>query len=100
LIRIWQLYFEKYFTAPNTVINDSIIFIIKIQEEEEREEVEQARIETDSSRVDKALNEMNISTAKEAHQLARTRAVENKDQLCEISRALAVLSSASVRFNI
>jgi LETM1 and EF-hand domain-containing protein 1 len=66
-----------------------------IKEEEEREEVEQARIETDSSRVDKALNEMNISTAKEAHQLARTRAVENKDQLCEISRALAVLSSAS-----
>ncbi|CAJ2677234.1 mitochondrial proton/calcium exchanger protein-like [Trifolium pratense] len=66
-----------------------------IKKEEEREEVEQARIEMDPSREDKALNEMNISTAKEAHQLARTRAVENKDQLCEISRALAVLSSAS-----
>ena len=67
----------------------------RIKEEEEREEVEQARSETDSSQEDKALNEMNISTAKEAHQLARTRAVENKEQLCEISRALAVLASAS-----
>lgn len=68
-----------------------------MQEEEEKEEAEQARIEMDSSQEDKALNEMNISTAKEAHQLARNRAVESKEQLCEISRALAVLASASVR---
>lgn len=67
------------------------------EEEEERQEVVQARMESSSSEVDKALNEMNISTAKEAHQLARDRAVENKEQLCEISRALAVLASASVR---
>ncbi|KAL5053639.1 hypothetical protein RYX36_034321 [Vicia faba] len=67
----------------------------RIKEEEEKEGVEPARVETDSSQEDKALNEMNISTAKEAHQLARNRAVENKEQLCEISRALAVLSSAS-----
>ncbi|BAT73522.1 hypothetical protein LR48_Vigan1300s001500 [Vigna angularis] len=65
------------------------------EEEEERQEVVQARMESSSSQVDKALNEMNISTAKEAHQLARDRAVENKEQLCEISRALAVLASAS-----
>lgn len=68
-----------------------------MQKEEEKEGVDQARVEADSSQEDKALNEMNISTAKEAHQLARNRAVENKEQLCEISRALAVLSSASVR---
>ncbi|CAK8578671.1 unnamed protein product [Lathyrus sativus] len=67
----------------------------RIKKEEEKEEVDQARVEADSSQEDKALNEMNISTAKEAHQLARNRAVENKEQLCEISRALAVLSSAS-----
>lgn len=67
----------------------------RIKEEEEKEEAEQARIEMDSSQEDKALNEMNISTAKEAHQLARNRAVESKEQLCEISRALAVLASAS-----
>ncbi|QCD84579.1 hypothetical protein DEO72_LG2g4934 [Vigna unguiculata] len=65
------------------------------EEEEDRQEEVQARMESSSSQVDKALNEMNISTAKEAHQLARDRAVENKEQLCEISRALAVLASAS-----
>ncbi|KHN06484.1 LETM1 and EF-hand domain-containing protein 1, mitochondrial [Glycine soja] len=66
-----------------------------IKEEEEREEVVQARMENSSSQDDKALKEMNISTAKEAHQLARDRAFENKEQLCELSRALAVLASAS-----
>ncbi|GAU18735.1 hypothetical protein TSUD_80230 [Trifolium subterraneum] len=66
-----------------------------LEMQEERIKKEEETEEVDSSREDKALNEMNISTAKEAHQLARTRAVENKDQLCEISRALAVLSSAS-----
>lgn len=68
-----------------------------MQEEEERQGVEQARKESSSSQDDKALKEMTISTAKEAHQLARDRAVENIEQLCEISRALAVLASASVR---
>uniref|UniRef100_A0A0R0IKX1 Letm1 RBD domain-containing protein n=1 Tax=Glycine max TaxID=3847 RepID=A0A0R0IKX1_SOYBN len=67
-----------------------------IKEEEEREEVVQ-RMESSSSQDDKALKEMNVSTAKEAHQLARDRAFENKEQLCELSRALAVLASASVR---
>ncbi|XP_027346144.1 mitochondrial proton/calcium exchanger protein-like [Abrus precatorius] len=66
-----------------------------IKEEEEREEVEQARMESNSNQDDRALKEMNISTAKEAHQLARARALENKEQLCELSRALAVLASAS-----
>ncbi|MED6135630.1 hypothetical protein PIB30_048420 [Stylosanthes scabra] len=64
-------------------------------EEEEREGVEQSRKDINTREDDKALNEMNISTAKEAHQLARTRALENKEQLCELSRALAVLASAS-----
>ncbi|MED6130997.1 hypothetical protein PIB30_005951 [Stylosanthes scabra] len=64
-------------------------------EEEEREGVEQARKDINTHEEDKALNEMNISSAKEAHQLARARAVENKEQLCELSRALAVLASAS-----
>ena len=68
-----------------------------MQEEEEREEVEQARMDINSGQEDKALKEMNISSAKEAHQLARARALENKEQLCELSRALAVLASASVR---
>ncbi|KAL1327946.1 hypothetical protein HN51_037926 [Arachis hypogaea] len=66
-----------------------------IKEEEEREEVEQARKDINTREDDKALKEMNISSAKEAHQLARARALENKEQLCELSRALAVLASAS-----
>ncbi|XP_061365725.1 uncharacterized protein LOC133309002 [Gastrolobium bilobum] len=67
-----------------------------IKEEEGRQEVEQARVDINSSQDDdKALKEMNISTAKEAHQLARARTLENQEQLCEISRALAVLASAS-----
>lgn len=80
---------------PKSTIRNSIIN--KMQEEEEREEVVQARMENSSSQDDKALKEMNVSTAKEAHQLARDRAFENKEQLCELSRALAVLASASVR---
>ncbi|CAL0306511.1 unnamed protein product [Lupinus luteus] len=66
-----------------------------IKEEQEREKVEQARMEINSGDEDKALKEMNIATANEAHQLARDRASENKEQLCELSRALAVLASAS-----
>ncbi|OIW19289.1 hypothetical protein TanjilG_20414 [Lupinus angustifolius] len=66
-----------------------------IKEEQEREKVEQARMEINSGEEDKALKEMNIATANEAHQLARDRASENKEQLCELSRALAVLASAS-----
>ena len=50
---------------PKSTIRNSIIN--KMQEEEEREEVVQ-RMESSSSQDDKALKEMNVSTAKEAHQ--------------------------------
>lgn len=46
---------------------------------------------------DTALNEMSTPTAREAQELARARAVDKQEQLCELSRALAVLASASVR---
>lgn len=39
---------------------------------------------------------MTIPTAREAQQQARSRALDKQEQLCELSRALAVLSSASV----
>ena len=70
---------------------------MKLQEEEEKEEVGQARMESKADQEDVALKEMTISTAAEAHQLARDRAFEKQEQLCELSRALAVLASASVR---
>lgn len=46
---------------------------------------------------DLALKEMIISTAKEAQDLAKEKTIEKREQLCNISRALAVLASASVR---
>lgn len=54
-------------------------------------------MESKSGQDNMALKEMNISTATEAQQLARARALEKQEQLCELSRALAVLASASVR---
>lgn len=49
------------------------------------------------SEEDVALKEMAIPTAREAQDQARAKTMEKHEQLCEISRALAVLASASVR---
>ncbi|PIM99127.1 hypothetical protein CDL12_28382 [Handroanthus impetiginosus] len=67
-----------------------------IKEEEEKEEEEKARKkESARGEVDVALKEMTVPTAKEAQQAARARALDKQEQLCELSRALAVLASAS-----
>ncbi|XP_061989654.1 uncharacterized protein LOC133708208 [Rosa rugosa] len=67
-----------------------------IKEEEEREEEEQRRIkESKASQEDVALKEMTIPTAREAQEQAKERTLEKQEQLCELSRALAVLASAS-----
>ncbi|XP_039009401.1 mitochondrial proton/calcium exchanger protein-like [Hibiscus syriacus] len=67
-----------------------------IKEEEEKEEEELAKMKESKARqVDVALKEMNIPTAREAQEQVIARAMEKRDQLCEISRALAVLASAS-----
>ncbi|PQQ03374.1 LETM1 and EF-hand domain-containing protein 1 mitochondrial [Prunus yedoensis var. nudiflora] len=67
-----------------------------MKEEEEKEEEEQARMkEIKASEEDLALKEMTIPTAKEAQEQARARTLEKEEKLCEISRALAVLASAS-----
>uniref|UniRef100_A0A2N9GNH2 Letm1 RBD domain-containing protein n=1 Tax=Fagus sylvatica TaxID=28930 RepID=A0A2N9GNH2_FAGSY len=69
-----------------------------IKEEEEEEEEEQARMkESASSQKDVALEEMTTATAREAGEQARVKTMEKVEQLCELSRALAVLASASVR---
>ncbi|KAG6514025.1 hypothetical protein ZIOFF_024363 [Zingiber officinale] len=44
---------------------------------------------------DFALSEMIIPTAREADELARAKTLEKQEQLCKISRALAVLASDS-----
>lgn len=68
------------------------------QEEEEKEEEELSRIiESKVNEEDVALKEMITPTALEAQEQARARTLEKQEQLCELSRALAVLASASVR---
>ncbi|TYG49987.1 hypothetical protein ES288_D10G139200v1 [Gossypium darwinii] len=67
-----------------------------IKEEEEKEEEELARMkESKARKEDVALKETTVPTAREAQEQAMARALEKRDQLCEISRALAVLASAS-----
>ncbi|OVA11045.1 EF-hand domain [Macleaya cordata] len=67
-----------------------------IKEEEEKEEEEQARkTESRISQEDVALQEMTIPTAREAQEKATTETLEKQEHLCELSRALAVLASAS-----
>nr|GMD31368.1 LETM1 and EF-hand domain-containing protein 1, mitochondrial-like [Ipomoea batatas] len=67
-----------------------------IKEEEEKEEEEQARMkESAAKQKDVALEEMTIPTAREAEELENAKSLDKQEQLCEISRALAVLASAS-----
>ncbi|GMH07610.1 hypothetical protein Nepgr_009450 [Nepenthes gracilis] len=67
-----------------------------IKEEEEKEEEEQAKMkETVVSEKDVALEEMMDPTVREAQEQAKAETLEKLDQLCELSRALAVLASAS-----
>lgn len=93
------------------------VFNNLLQEEEEKEEEEQARLkeaeqarlkeaeqaqlkEAETVQEDVALNEMVLSTAREAQELAKIKTLEKREQLCNLSQALAVLASASVRMII
>ncbi|PKI69776.1 hypothetical protein CRG98_009651, partial [Punica granatum] len=67
-----------------------------IKEEEEKQEEERARLkESQISQEDIALKETVFSTAREAQEQARARTMEKREDLCQLSRALAVLASAS-----
>ncbi|KAJ4866897.1 LETM1-like protein [Raphanus sativus] len=67
-----------------------------IKEEEDEEEEEMAKMkESASSQKDVALDEMLASTAKDANEQVKAKTLEKHEQLCELSRALAVLASAS-----
>ncbi|EHA8592579.1 putative mitochondrial proton/calcium exchanger protein [Cocos nucifera] len=66
------------------------------EEEKKQEKEEKAKIkESGISEEDVALKEMTDPTAKEAEELAKAKALEKQEELCKISRALAVLASAS-----
>lgn len=68
------------------------------QEEEKRQEKEEkAKLEEpEATDEDLALKEMTEPTAKEEEELKKSKEHEKKEQLCNISQALAVLASASV----
>ncbi|KAK9154428.1 hypothetical protein Sjap_001908 [Stephania japonica] len=67
-----------------------------IKEEEEKEKGEQARTkDSSSSQEDAALTEMIDPTSGEARGQVIAKTLEKQVQLCELSRALAVLASAS-----
>ncbi|CAH9109809.1 unnamed protein product [Cuscuta epithymum] len=67
-----------------------------IKEEEEREEETQARMRDSAAKQkDIALEEMTVPTKREAEELKNAKGLDKQEQLCEISRALAVLASAS-----
>ncbi|KAG6647517.1 mitochondrial proton/calcium exchanger protein-like isoform X1 [Carya illinoinensis] len=67
-----------------------------IKEEEEEEDEEQARMkESAGSQKDVALEEMAAAMAREAQEQSRMKTLEKVEELCELSRALAVLASAS-----
>ncbi|CAA0814506.1 LETM1-like protein [Striga hermonthica] len=67
-----------------------------IKEEEEKEEEEQARLkESAPMQKDVALEEMVTTTAKEAEERGKAKSLDKQEQLSELSRALAVLASAS-----
>lgn len=71
---------------------------LKLQEEEEKEEEELSRMKDPQiNQEDIALKEMVSPTTSEAQKQARARTVEKREDLCQLSRALAVLASASVR---
>ncbi|KAL5783935.1 hypothetical protein ACOSQ2_006327 [Xanthoceras sorbifolium] len=67
-----------------------------IKEEEQKEEKDLAKMkESKGCEEDVALKEMTVPTAREAQEQARARTLEMQEQLCKLSQALAVLSSAS-----
>ncbi|KAH9746984.1 Leucine zipper-EF-hand-containing transmembrane protein 1 [Citrus sinensis] len=84
---------EVSFSREESTLHPSQLVI---KEEEEEEEEEQAKMkEAVRSRKDVALEEMTDPTAKEAQEQAKAKTLEKHEQLCELSRALAVLASAS-----
>ncbi|KAJ8446803.1 hypothetical protein Cgig2_016113 [Carnegiea gigantea] len=70
--------------------------LIKEEEKRRAEEEEKGKVEESTlSQKDVALQEMVDPTAKEAEERAKAELLDKDDQLCELSRALAVLASAS-----
>ncbi|KAI8555993.1 hypothetical protein RHMOL_Rhmol05G0218300 [Rhododendron molle] len=84
------------FHVPRALRSCITVRTYELQEEEEKEGVEQTRMKESAGRQkDVALEEMINATAKEAQDQAKSKSLDKQEQLSELSRALAVLASAS-----
>ncbi|MBA0849969.1 hypothetical protein Goshw_023501 [Gossypium schwendimanii] len=84
---------EDVVRATLSSFPDEVVDTISV-EEEEKEEEELARMkESKARKEDVALKEMNVPIVREAQEQAIAKALEKRDQLCEISCALVVLAS-------
>lgn len=66
-----------------------------IKEEEKKQQKEKLKEQPMAAEEDIALKEMEGPTAREAEELAKAKMPDKQEHLCNISRALAVLASAS-----
>ena len=90
-------FFSPFFSLLRSYNEFSFKSLAFLKEEEEKEEEEQAKLkESVSKQPDVALEEMTVPTTREAREQARAKTLDKQGQLCELSRALAVLASASV----
>ncbi|XP_039133456.1 mitochondrial proton/calcium exchanger protein-like [Dioscorea cayenensis subsp. rotundata] len=69
--------------------------LIKEEEKEQKKEDKAKAKESGISQEDLALKEMTEATSKEAAELSKSKALDKQEELCKLSRALAVLASAS-----
>lgn len=69
--------------------------LIKEEEKKEQLEHEKTKLKEAGIHEDVALKEMTGPTAREAEEIAKAKTLGKQEELCKISRALAVLASAS-----
>ncbi|KAJ9187225.1 hypothetical protein P3X46_002710 [Hevea brasiliensis] len=77
-----------------TFLSEDSISKRRIEEEKEDEELARMK-ESKVNDEDVALKEMTKPTTLEAQELTRVRTMKKQEQLCELSRAFAILASAS-----
>ncbi|CDY07453.1 BnaA07g25320D [Brassica napus] len=85
----------EYLEMQEELIKETMFLFFRGALEDEEEEEMAKMKESASSQKDVALDEMLASTAKDANEQAIAKTLEKHEQLCELSRALAVLASAS-----
>jgi hypothetical protein len=72
--------------------------MVYVAQEEAKDLMDQEKgtiVEDGSDEKDRALRDKILATAREAQQLAQTKTLDKRDELCKLSAALAVLASAS-----